>query len=75
MLVNALVNAPICPIDDDISTSVPTVVRYSHHPSATVVRGAWGGGDADEREERLQVPIEQLASHVSEAGNPAPSRA
>ena len=70
MLVNALVNAPICPIDDDISTSVPTVVRYAHHPSATLVRGAWGGGDADEREERFQVPIEQLASHVSEAGNP-----
>ncbi len=70
MLVNALVNAPICPIDDDISTSVPTVVRYAQHPSATLVRGAWGGGDADEREERFQVPIEQLASHVSEAGNP-----
>lgn len=69
MLVNALVNAPICPIDDDISTSVPTVVRYAHHPSATLIRGAWGGG-ADEREERLQVPIEQLANHVSEAGNP-----
>jgi hypothetical protein len=70
MLVNALVNAPICPIDDDISTSVPTVVRYAHHPSATLVRGAWGSGDADEREERYQVPIEQLASHVSEADNP-----
>jgi hypothetical protein len=70
MLVNALVNAPICPIDDDISTSVPTVVRYAHHPSATLIRGAWGGGDAEEREERHQVPIEQLASHVSEAGNP-----
>lgn len=69
MLVNALVNAPICPIDDDISTSVPTVVRYAHHPSATLIRGAWGGG-ADEREERLQVPIEQLANHVSEVGNP-----
>ena len=70
MLVNALVNAPICPIDDDISTSVPTVVRYAHHPSATLVRGAWGGGEADEREERYPVPIEQLASHVSEADNP-----
>jgi hypothetical protein len=68
MLVNALVNAPICPIDDDISTSVPTVVRYARHPSATLVRGAWG--DADEREERYQVPIEQLVKHVSEAGNP-----
>jgi hypothetical protein len=70
MLVNALVNAPICPIDDDISTSVPTVVRYAHQPSATLVRGAWGDGAADEREERYPVPIEQFASHVSEAGNP-----
>src|SRR6201986_2700446 len=70
MLVNALVNAPICPIDDDISTSVPTVVRFAPQPSATVVRGAWGGGDADEREERFEVPIDQLVRHVSEAGNP-----
>ena len=70
MLVNALVNAPICPIDDDISTSVPTVVRFAHQPSATLVRGAWGGGDADQREERFQVPIEQLVKHVSEVGNP-----
>jgi Dynamin family len=70
MLVNALVNAPICPIDDDISTSVPTVVRFAHHPSATLVRGSWDSGDADEREERFEVPIEQLASHVSETGNP-----
>ena len=69
MLVNALVNAPICPIDDDVSTSVPTVVRYAQQPSATLVRGTWGG-DADEREERSSVPIEQLANHVSEVGNP-----
>jgi hypothetical protein len=67
MLVNALVNAPICPIDDDISTSVPTVVRFANQPSATLVRGTWG---ADEREERFHVPIEQLVKHVSEAGNP-----
>jgi hypothetical protein len=70
MLVNALVDAPICPIDDDISTSVPTVVRYADHPSATLVRGAPGSGDPNEGEERTQVPIEQLASCVSEAGNP-----
>src|ERR1700761_653221 len=73
MLVNALVDAPICPIDDDISTSVPTVVRYEDRPSVTLVRSAQGGaasGDDDEREERSQVPVEQLASHVSEAGNP-----
>src|ERR1700742_271103 len=68
MLVNALVNAPICPIDDDISTSVPTVVRYEDHPSVTLVRGVPSGDD--EREERSEVPIEHLARYVSEAGKP-----
>jgi hypothetical protein len=70
MLVNALINAPICPIDDDISTSVPTVVRYAESPSVTLVRASRISGEDDEREERTQVPVEQLADHVSEAGNP-----
>ena len=70
MLVNALLNAPICPIDDDISTSVPTVVRYGETPSVTLVRAARISGEDDEREERTQVPVEKLADHVSEAGNP-----
>jgi ribosome biogenesis GTPase A len=26
-LINALVNAPVCPVDDDSATSVPTIVR------------------------------------------------
>jgi len=67
-LVNSLLNAPLCPVDDDISTSVPTVVRYADSPSLTLVRGTHG--DDDEREERTQVPVEELARHVSEAGNP-----
>jgi hypothetical protein len=70
MLVNALLNAPICPIDDDISTSVPTVVRYGESPSVTLVRASPASGEDDEREERTSVPVEQLADHVSEAGNP-----
>ena len=70
MLVNALLNAPICPIDDDISTSVPTLVRYGDDPSVTLVRAARASGEDDEREERTQVPVERLADYVSEAGNP-----
>jgi hypothetical protein len=70
MLVNALLNAPICPIDDDISTSVPTVVRFGETPSVTLVRAARISGEDDEREERTQVPVEKLADYVSEAGNP-----
>jgi hypothetical protein len=70
MLVNVLVNAPICPVDDDISTAVPTVVRYAANPSVTLVRGSGAGGEGDERDERTQVPIGELADHVCEAGNP-----
>ena len=38
LLVNALVDAPVCPVDDDVSTAVPTEVRYSRTPVATLVR-------------------------------------
>ena len=36
-LINALVNAPACPVDDDIATSVPTSVGYADEPSAWIV--------------------------------------
>lgn len=37
LLVNAMVNAPICAVDDDIATSVPTMVRQGDPPRATLV--------------------------------------
>lgn len=66
-LVNALVNAGVCPVDDDIATAVPTVVAYGEETTVTLVREQEGG---DERAERTPVPIEKLAEHVSEGGNP-----
>ena len=69
LLVNALVDAPVCPVDDDISTAVPTEVHYSETPVATLVRST-GDGD-DEQLIRVEVPLHELAAHVSEAGNPA----
>jgi hypothetical protein len=69
LLVNALVDAPVCPVDDDISTAVPTEVHYSTTPVATLVRST---GDGDEGQlTRVEVPLQELAAHVSEAGNPA----
>jgi len=62
LLVNSLVDAPVCPVDDDLATAVPTLVRFAPEPSVVLV------GD-DERQRRT-VPIDQLAHHVSEAGNP-----
>ena len=34
-LINALVNAPVCPVDDDIATAVPTTVRYGERARTT----------------------------------------
>ena len=65
-LVNALVNAPVCPVDDDIATAVPTVVKHAETTTVALVRE----GEGDAAPERTEVPVGQLAQHVSEAGNP-----
>jgi hypothetical protein len=65
-LVNALVNAPVCPVDDDIATAVPTVVKYAETTAAELVRE----GESEDSTERTAVPATQLVQHVSEAGNP-----
>ena len=65
-LVNALVNAPVCPVDDDISTAVPTVVKHAESAVAWVVREPEGDGTP----ERTEVAVGKLAEHVSEGGNP-----
>jgi hypothetical protein len=69
LLINALVDAPVCPVDDDIATALPTEVSYSKTPTATLVRGVDGASDAEIT--RVQLSLDELASYVSEAGNPA----
>jgi hypothetical protein len=76
LLVNALVSAPVCPVYDDVATSVPTVVGHAEEPSLTLVRSATGpdGAPAEHRCEPVAVPLEQLADvtarHVAESHNP-----
>ncbi|HTW20057.1 MAG TPA: dynamin family protein [Mycobacteriales bacterium] len=41
-VVNALVGGPVCPVDDDISTAVPTVLRYA---DALAITGISVSGD------------------------------
>ncbi|MFZ0119721.1 MAG: dynamin family protein [Pseudonocardiaceae bacterium] len=69
LLINALVDAPVCPVDDDIATALPTEVSYSKTPTATLVRGVDGASDAEIT--RVQLSLDELASYVSEAGNAA----
>jgi hypothetical protein len=64
-LVNALVNAPVCPVDDDVATAVPTVVRHADTVQVALVREVPDGPP-----ERTEVPVDKLAQYVSEAGNP-----
>lgn len=83
-LINALVNAPVCPVDDDIATAVPTLVRQGDPASAVVLvprdgvtREAQPDGDGpasglagDQQLERRPIKLDELAAYVSEAGNP-----
>jgi hypothetical protein len=66
LLVNSLVSAPVCPVDDDVATAVPTVVRHAAAPTAALVREPEIGGEP----ERTEISIAELAEHVSETGNP-----
>ncbi|MFE5673414.1 dynamin family protein [Agromyces sp. NPDC056523] len=73
-LVNAVVNAPVCPVDDDIATAVPTTVRYGERAAASVVSTTAIGGtiESDGRSQRTDVPIAELARYVSERGGRGP---
>jgi hypothetical protein len=75
-LINALVNAPACPVDDDIATSVPTSVGYAEQTSAwIVVRDENAAPTASGPSvQRREVPIEELPEYVSERGNPGNER-
>ncbi|HSL59523.1 MAG TPA: dynamin family protein [Acidimicrobiales bacterium] len=61
-LVNGLIGTDVCPVDDDIATSVITVVRYGESPDA-VVRTRVDGQPGAER-----IPLDQIARYVTEAG-------
>jgi GTPase SAR1 family protein len=71
-LINALLTAPICPVDDDIATAVPTEVRYAAEVSASAsFESAPGSGGPGWTE---QISPSDIASYASEAGNPGNTR-
>jgi hypothetical protein len=63
-LVNGLLGADVCPVDDDLATSAITLVRYAEQASAVVRRKE---GDQQVAE---QVPVNELSQWCSERGNP-----
>ncbi|MFV0526576.1 MAG: dynamin family protein [Acidimicrobiales bacterium] len=74
-LVNALLNAPVCPVDDDVATSVPTLIRYSAEPNAVLVRPVdpkAGPGSDEDRVEKIE--FDAVPVYASELGNPSNER-
>ena len=66
-LVNALVGAPVCPVDDVIATSVPTVVRWGERPGAALITEF-----ADEGQTiRTEVDPGRLREYVTERASEA----
>ncbi|MEU4694777.1 dynamin family protein [Actinoplanes sp. NPDC023714] len=56
-LVNALVGAAVCTVDDDLATAVPTYVRHGGKPEAALLFGP------DRRE---PIPVADVREHVLE---------
>jgi hypothetical protein len=61
-LVNALLRTDVCPVDPDIVTAVPTVLRYGVPPGATAHAVAAG---SDESPIEISVPFEKLREYVT----------
>lgn len=70
-LVNALVNAPVCAVGDDVTTLTPTAVEHAEVPTAALVTdvptsGRRAIGPADAEPARVTVPVENVASQSLE---------
>ena len=80
LLVNGLVGAPVCPVRDDVATSVATVVSHAPQPAITLRARVQGpdGRSTVRPVQRTEVPVaamaEALAGYVTERGNPGNRR-
>ena len=70
LLVNALINADVCPVDDDVATAVPTIVRHGEESATLVYAGNRPDDELPPPLERRAVPLEELEQYVAERGNP-----
>lgn len=60
-LVNALLRTDVCPVDADIVTAVPTIVRYGRRPAVVAHIAGPDGTVAT----RTKVPFERLREYVT----------
>ena len=81
-LVNALVNASVCAVGDDLTTMAPTIIQHAEEPSAVLVtdrrpagpRALTGGpmsALSPSLPDRITVPVEEVARQTSGRADPA----
>jgi hypothetical protein len=67
-LVNALVNAPVCAVGDDVTTITPTTVTHSKTPAAALVTDVPTSGrraiGPSTDPARVPVPVDEIAAHA-----------
>lgn len=75
-LVNALLNVKVCPVDDDVSTIVPTIMRHGAEASASVEIEP-DAPEADAADDAPAAPtshegieLGHIGRYASEMGNP-----
>ncbi|MFE7796808.1 dynamin family protein [Nocardia sp. NPDC057440] len=61
--VNALLNLDICPVGDDATTAVTTVLSHGPEPRAELVVTGHGGG----QETRIPVPVDEIGTITARA--------
>ena len=59
-LVNTMVGAQICPVDDLAMTAIPTIIEYGSQPSASLTFDVPG----ENRTTRIPIDINNLRKHV-----------
>ena len=70
-LINALVNAGVCPVDDDIATAVPTVIAYGETTTAKATVASVENPDSPPYE--MAIELDQVPSYASELGHSDPN--
>lgn len=81
-LVNALVNASVCAVGDDLTTMAPTIIQHADEPSAVLVTDrrpagppALGAGPlpalSQSLPDRIPVPVPDVARQTSGRADPA----
>lgn len=70
-LVNALINAPACPVGGVHGTAIPTVVHHAETPVAALVHAPAGDpsalagpGGTERPADRIPVPVAELAARI-----------